>query len=278
LHFRENRCRSRLESNVAVRGPHAVGKTSTALILLLLVPLNGSVAYFHMLPKALPFVITSATGLLLAGALLIRERACIHAALLTFLLAVWGIVADLAIWPSLIIPLIAYAVFVFLFPSLRWSVNWLRIGRFDRTVLLLMTGAVFLSSAALVVWFFLAKPDLAHFLKSIPSWNPALLIFEGIGFALLNAAMEESIYRGVLMQALDEALGPGWHSLILQAAAFGLLHIKGIPGDWIGVGMAMIYGLMLGIIRRRSSGILAPFATHIFADIIIFVILVLLVR
>jgi membrane protease YdiL (CAAX protease family) len=42
--------------------------------------------------------------------------------------------------------------------------------------------------------------------------------------------------------------------------------------------MAMIYGVMLGAIRRRSRGILAPFVTHVVADLVIFVILVLMVR
>ena len=42
--------------------------------------------------------------------------------------------------------------------------------------------------------------------------------------------------------------------------------------------MATVYGLMLGIIRRRSQGIFAPYMTHVFADAVIFVILVLLVR
>jgi hypothetical protein len=141
-----------------------------------------------------------------------------------------------------------------------------------------MLVTVFVSATGLLVWFILWKPDLTHFLSSIPSWNPTLLIFEGIGFALLNAAMEESFFRGVLMQALDETLGPGMPSVILQAVALGLLNIEGIPGDLLGVVMAMIYGVMLGAIRRRSRGTLAPFVTHVVADLVIFVILVLMVR
>lgn len=258
--------------------PHAIRRILTISITLLLVPFIGSIVYFHMLPKAAPFIITSGIGLLLTGALLLRQTAVIHAALLTFLLAVWSIISNIAIWPSLIIPLLAYSGVVVLIPSLRKTVGWLRVGKFDRNIYLLMVTTVFVSSFALLLWFILWKPDLTHFLRFIPDWSPSLLLFEGIGFALLNAAMEESIFRGVLMQALDETLGEGTPSVILQAIAFGLLHIKGIPGDWIGVAMATVYGLMLGIIRRRSQGIFAPYMTHVFADAVIFVILVLLVR
>lgn len=245
-----------------------------AIVVLLLVPLNGSVAYFHLLPEAVSFIVTSVIGLLIAGAVILGHRAAIHASLLTFLIAVWNCISNIAIWPSLIIPLTLYAGMVVLIPSLRRSVDWLRVGQFDRTLRALMAAAVLVSSAGLVVWFLLWKPDLTQSLKSVPSWNPWLLVFEGIGFALLNAAMEEAIYRGVLMQALDEALGPGMPSVVLQAAAFGLLHIQGIPGGWVGVFMAMAYGLMLGVIRRRSRGIIAPFVTHVFADLAIFAMLV----
>jgi len=248
------------------------------VLMLLLISMNGSIAYFHMLPKTVPFIIATVLGVLLAGALFLREHAFAHAVLLTFLVAVWNLVADIAIWPFLIVPLIVYALTAFSVPSLRRSVRWLAVGRFDKPVWLLMISTVFVSSVALLAWFKAWHPDLTHYLKSIPSWHPAALVFEGIGFSLLNAAMEESMYRGVLMQALDTALGPGISSIIYQAAAFGLLHIKGIPGDWIGVGMTCIYGLMLGVIRRRSGGILAPFATHVFADVTIFIILVTLVR
>ena len=258
--------------------PHTIRRILTTSIILLLVPFIGSIAYFHMLPKAVPFIITSGIGLLLVVALFLRQRAVIHAALLTFLLAVWSIISNIAIWPSLIIPLLAYSGVVVLIPSLRKTVGWLRVGKFDRNIYLLMVTTVFVSSFALLLWFILWKPDLTQFLRIIPDWSPSLLLFEGIGFALLNAAMEESIFRGVLMQALDKTLGEGTPSIILQAIAFGLLHIKGIPGDWIGVAMATVYGFMLGAIRRRSRGILAPYVTHVFADAVIFVILVLLVR
>ena len=41
----------------------------------------------------------------------------------------------------------------------------------------------------------------------------------------------------------------------------------------MGVLMATLYGLVLGIIRETSRGMLAPVVTHIFADATIFLVL-----
>jgi hypothetical protein len=37
--------------------------------------------------------------------------------------------------------------------------------------------------------------------------------------------------------------------------------------------MATVYGFALGVIRKESRGLLAPFVTHVFADATIFLIL-----
>jgi len=165
-----------------------------------------------------------------------------------------------------------------LISSLRRTLGWLRLGRFDRSVWWLVFFTIIISSLGLLLWFILLKPDLSQWLAAVPSWNPILLITAGLVFALINAALEESIYRGIVMHALDAAVGAGMLSLVLQAIVFGLIHINGVPGGWLGVGMATIYGLMLGLVRRRAQGMLAPFVAHVVADVVIFCMLVLLVR
>lgn len=60
---------------------------------------------------------------------------------------------------------------------------------------------------------------------------------------MVNAAVEEGAYRGVILHALDSSLGPGFAALLLQALAFGAIHIRGFPRGWVGVGLACIYGL-----------------------------------
>jgi hypothetical protein len=100
----------------------------------------------------------------------------------------------------------------------------------------------------------------------------------GLIFAMLNAAVEEAAYRGVFLHALDRSLGPGFAALLLQAAAFGAIHIRGFPRGWLGVGLASIFGLFMGVIRRRAGGMFAPWIAHVFTDVVIAGIVLFLVR
>jgi len=223
---------------------------------------------------------TAGLAALLGLSLLLREPAAVHLALLTALMGGWHWAR---IWPPFwpfgpLAPLVAYGLIAAAVPRLRRGVGWLRRGEFDTTVWWLVGITVVGSSVGLLLWYFILHPDLSHFLGSIPDWHPALLALGGLGFSLLNAAVEEGIFRGVVMQALEAAFGPGILALIVQALAFGAIHFIGIPNGWLGVGMAAVYGGMLGFIRRRSGGMLAPFAAHVVADVVIFAILVCWVR
>jgi hypothetical protein len=91
----------------------------------------------------------------------------------------------------------------------------------------------------------------------------------GLIFSMVNAAVEEGAYRGVLMHGLDSALGRGPAALVLQALAFRALHVQGFPRGALGVGLASIFGLLMGIIRRRADGMFAPWLAHVFTDIVI---------
>jgi CAAX protease family protein len=91
----------------------------------------------------------------------------------------------------------------------------------------------------------------------------------GLIFSMVNAAVEEDAYRGMLMHGLDSALGRGPAALVLQALAFGALHVQGCPRGALGFGLASIFGLLRGIIRRRSDGMFAPWLAHVFTDIVI---------
>jgi len=87
--------------------------------------------------------------------------------------------------------------------------------------------------------------------------------------------MEEAVFRGVVMEAVDSALGPGSWSVVLQAAPFAAFHYQaGFPNGTSGLAMTFMYGIMLGVIRRISRGMLAPLIAHILADITIFSILI----
>lgn len=178
-------------------------------------------------------------------------------------------------WPwTLLMPLTVYGAVVFSLPALRRGVLWFRPGRLDKGVGVWMLAFSVGSAAALVGWFFWLKPDLSIHFAQIPVLPLYLLPLAGLGFALLNAVMEEVVFRGILMSALDSTLGRPLFSLVAQAVVFGFFHYeKGFPNGMWGVLMTFAYGLMLGWLKNRSNGLLAPMITHLSADLTIFVIL-----
>ena len=150
---------------------------------------------------------------------------------------------------------------------LRGTATWARWGSFDATVCFLSVVAWLLAAAALLSWYLLLHPNIADIVEAfVPELPLGVLIAGGLIFSMVNAAVEEGAYRGVMLHALDRSLGPGFTALLLQALAFGAIHIKGFPRGWLGVGLACIYGLLMGVIRRRAGGMFAPWIAHVFTD------------
>jgi membrane protease YdiL (CAAX protease family) len=180
------------------------------------------------------------------------------------------------LWPfRLLLPLLLYLGIAFAVPGLRRSVAWAKLGRFDPRLLALVLGTILVSLVALAGWVVLAAPDLNRYTQSLPEVPGWVIPFVGLGFALLNAAMEEVSFRGVVMEGFENALGPGKAALILQALLFGFLHYRaGFPNGVWGVAMTFVFGLMLAALRRRSGGLLVPWVAHVGADAVIFALVV----
>jgi hypothetical protein len=163
-----------------------------------------------------------------------------------------------------------YGVVVHRVPWLHGVSRWLRRGALSVGILVLAAGIAAVSGVALFVWQEIARPDLHDlvrtFVPDLPIW---LLVAGALVFALLNAAIEEAAYRGVVLAALDVALGPGPAAVVLQAIAFGALHVHGFPRGAAGVGLACLYGLALGALRRRAGGLLAPWIAHVMTDLVV---------
>ncbi len=167
------------------------------------------------------------------------------------------------------------------FAVLRKELGWARWGKPDQVAWLLVVLTSLISALALVLWALwtdylgIASTMLSTF-KQVPFWFMLLL---GIpGFALLNAFAEEVVYRGVLQHALEARFGER-QKLILasQASAFAAAHfMSGFPNGKIGYLMTFLYALMLGYLRDRTRGILAPYVAHVAADLVIGITLLLL--
>lgn len=237
---------------------------------VLILAITSLVALAPVSPGGGALVAGAAIALLTAVSAWQRSREAVHLGLFWTLVGaahLTGVVYSQVIFG---IAIVAYAAVTRAVPWLRGSVGWAQRGTFDRGVGLLVVAAVATSSAALVLWYQLTKPDLIDVLRNfVPDVALWILLSGAVGFSMLNAFVEEIAYRGVLMQATDAALGVGVASLVVQAAAFGLLHINGVPRGWIGVVLATIYGLMMGLIRRRARGMLAPWLAHVFTDVTI---------
>jgi hypothetical protein len=166
--------------------------------------------------------------------------------------------------------------------GVRWlhgTLGWLRAGSFTLDVVLLIFASVFLSATALMAWYLSMRPNITDIIETfVPKWNVVLLILGGLLFSMVNAAVEEGAYRGVIMDAVDKSIRSGAASVLLQAAAFGILHINGFPRGWIGVGLAFVFGFLMALIRKRSGGMLAPWVAHVCTDMVIVGIVLFLAR
>src|SRR5690606_10635972 len=118
---------------------------------------------------------------------------------------------------------------------------------------------------ALLGWVYWMRPDLSDFTSATTDMPLAILIAGGAIFALVNATFEEWIWRGMIQSRLTTSFGLGW-AIALQALSFGLAHTWGFPRGVVGVFLAGSWAVLLGILRHKAGGLLAPILAHIVAD------------
>lgn len=151
--------------------------------------------------------------------------------------------------------------------------SWLRRGRVTPELPWLLVITVVVAAVALVAWQRLFAGKLpAAYVEASAGRPLVLLLLAGVTFSLVNAAVEEAIFRGVLQTALERVSGP-MVAIVVQAVAFGTLHVLGVPTGMVGAMMAGLWGVLLGVMRWRTGGLLAPYLAHLAADITIFAML-----
>ncbi len=250
--------------------PSRTGRFGAALVLVSLILCGTFGAIGPSL--RLPTLIGSAAVLMVA--VVLGEMPAVHLSLVPLLVCLWGTVWP-ATWPLFLVgPWGLYCVLAATVPSLRRTCGLWHMGVLNRTVWFLAAVTLVLSSAALVVWYVVTRPNISLWAASVPNWPAPLLVLVGLGFSLVNAIIEEGLYRGVILQSLDAAFGAGWLAILLQAIPFGIGHLNGVPNGWLGAVMAGVYGVALGVVRRYSGGLVVPVITHIAADLVIFCLLV----
>jgi membrane protease YdiL (CAAX protease family) len=245
-------------SRLAGSGPAALTVLAIALF---------SAAPF--VPREHAWVLLLAQGAIVAAGTRWRMASAVHAALFGGLVVLMLQIPGLP-WPlPLALALAAQGIAAIRLRGLRPGFGWLRRGSLDRGTVAAIGATVAASALAFGVWFVVAEPDLPELrarLPVVPLWS---LVAGGLLFAALNAALEESAWRGMLLTALDGSLGSGRTSLLVQAVSYVLWHTGGFPWGGFGAVPAGIYGLATGLLRRRSGGILAPWLAHLCGDAVV---------
>lgn len=176
------------------------------------------------------------------------------------------VVPGFAWWPGyLLVPFLVTIGLSSAVPAWRGPWPWWSAGRWSRTAMLAGLIGVLGSSAALIFFDRWIPGRVATLARLFPAEVWRYPVLAGASFSLLNAFLEEAIYRGVLHDAIVTAVGWGT-AVALTAVAFGLAHYYGFPSGSLGVAMATLYGLTMSGLRLLSGGLLLPVLAHACAD------------
>ena len=169
--------------------------------------------------------------------------------------------------------LLAYLLASKLSPSLS-ARGWWTFGRIPWLPTILCAAV---APFALVHWVLVMTPDIDDLLRRIPQVSLPLLLAGAVLFTFVNSTGEELIWRGLFEDRLLVLFGP-LVAVVIQGVSFGAQHAQGFPRGMVGVSLAAVWGLMLGWLRRRSGGILAPICAHVVADATVAAIVLVLAR
>jgi Type II CAAX prenyl endopeptidase Rce1-like len=233
-------CHYMLATNGLIQPPPRSGPFGVAIIIIDVFLLT--ISSFQLTISAWTAITSLA---LIAAALFVRNFQSLHLSIFTGSLIVAPYLnPSLRSWPFfLLIPVLCYGIIVLMVPGLRTSALWIRRGAPDKTAIIATSIISITAGISLVLWYVILKPDVTVQLHKVPDMPLWLYPVAGIAFAAGNAAVEEFAYRGIIMQALDSAAGPGVISLFVQACSFGAMHyLQGFPKGVGGAAMATAYG------------------------------------
>ena len=177
-------------------------------------------------------------------------------------------------WPWIwLAPFLAYFTLVACVPRLRRTFGWLRAGNLSTPAVVATVAAATLTVLTLVLFHAVARPDVGGYRGVIPIDALGGTLAAGVIFTVVNATLEEFVFRGVLFDALRSQWGV-WVTLIGTALLFGLGHLHGYPPGVIGACLAVLFGFGMGVLRLWSGGLALPIVAHMAADATIYGILV----
>ena len=206
----------------------------------------------------------------LLWSVLIRNRGSLHLSIMAGGVAAMILLRrpfpQIPFWPcSFLFPILLHLAVNRLLPA-TGRLSWWRSGELH-VVSAILWGL--LSSAVLFLWCHSGGELSAELLAARPTMGLAALTLAALGFAIINGVMEEVIWRGVFWESLSLHLPPVAVNIV-QAFSFGIIHFAGIPSGWSGVGLATVFGLILGYQRLVTGGLKTPLLTHFIVDLVVF--------
>ncbi|MEL6827116.1 MAG: CPBP family intramembrane glutamic endopeptidase [Pseudomonadota bacterium] len=186
----------------------------------------------------------------------------------------WEFGGDLFFWPlHLAMPLAMMVVIIVMFDNDLDKVRGLfrlNISSLRASDVALSGVTILLSLAGLMFWLEVTNSDLTDFRLMILFQSTALLLLSAAIFSVINALLEEVVWRGILLRALIKKSN-ATVAVVVSAASFGIAHFHGVPNGILGVILSGFYAVLLSLLALRTGGIFAPIVTHIFADIAVFI-------
>jgi uncharacterized protein len=146
--------------------------------------------------------------------------------------------------------------------TLKMTINGTRKIRWDRFI---VSGSVWLILSAIYFFCYL-KLDPANFTLNNKTTSLILLSVVSVLFIPFQAAFEEVLFRGYLMQGFAALFKNRWCPVIMTSILFGLMHafnpeIKEF-GFFTMMPQYIVFGLVFGIITILDDGIEAAMGAH----------------
>jgi uncharacterized protein len=128
-----------------------------------------------------------------------------------------------------------------------------------------ISGFIWLILSALYLFFYM-KFDPSNFKINNQTISLLVLSVLSILFIPFQAAFEEILFRGYLMQGFAALLRNRWFPVIMTSILFGLMHafnpeIKAF-GFFIMIPQYIVFGLIFGIVTIMDDGIEATMGAH----------------
>jgi membrane protease YdiL (CAAX protease family) len=182
-------------------------------------------------------------------------------------LGVLGLEPNLGFFMMLFPFLIGLAAFMLLVKPLnsrtfKMTINGTGVFRWNR---LFTSGLVWLILSA-VYFFIYLKADPSNFTLKNTSGTLILLVIVSLIFVPFQAAFEEVLFRGYLMQGSAVLTRNRWLPILITSVLFGLMHAFNPEVEEFGFFTMMpqyiLFGLIFGIITVLDDGIEAALGAH----------------